>query len=146
MENQISNVCLSFQCPMPWASMQAVNSRERFCSQCHLAVMDFSNATQEELNEKLKTSSGRVCGRFKRSQMSGDYLIRMAAAVAMTSAIACTPEPTFESLETKTQVENIVDDEGIFLGDIKLLPDSSYETFPMGIIITVEDDSTAVKK
>jgi hypothetical protein len=65
MENQINNVCLSFHCPMKWASMEARSTTERFCSQCNLEVTDFTNATKEQFAEKLKTSSGRVCGRFK---------------------------------------------------------------------------------
>jgi hypothetical protein len=141
MENQINNVCLSFQCPMPWTSMKTISNKERFCSQCHLAVTDFTNATQEEFDEKLKTSSGRVCGRFKRSQMNADYLTRIAAAVVMTSAIACTPEPTFQPPQIATPVENVIDEEEIFLGDIKFLPDSLEEEFMTGVIVTFEEDS-----
>ncbi|HNV30813.1 MAG TPA: hypothetical protein PKJ83_16825 [Cyclobacteriaceae bacterium] len=145
MENQIKNVCLSFQCPMQWAYMQPLNDRERFCAQCHLAVTDFTNATEELLEDKLKAAPGRVCGRFNKSQMSADYLKRVATTVAISAAIACTPEPTFESLESITPTDNVVV-EDIIVGELEILPDSLIEISFTGMIVTVEDDSVKTNK
>lgn len=145
MENQIKNVCLSFQCPMPWATMQPLNDRERFCAKCQLAVTDFTNATHDVLADKLKDAPGRVCGRFKRSQMSADYLKRVAATVAIASAVACTPEPTFEALESTTPTDNVVV-EDMIVGELAFPPDSLIEISFTGMIVTVEDDSVKTNK
>ncbi len=140
MENQINNVCLSFHCPMKWASMEARSTTERFCSQCNLEVTDFTNATKEQFTEKLKTSSGQVCGRFKQSQMNTNYLNRITATLALTTAMACTPEPIVQPLEKPIPFEIGVEEETL-MGEIAFPYDSLGEQTYLGAVEIVEDDS-----
>jgi hypothetical protein len=140
MEYPINNVCLSFQCPMKWSSMQARSGTERFCSQCNLEVTDFTNATKEQFIEKLKTSSGQVCGRFKPSQMNANYLNRIAATLALTTALACTPEPITQPLEKPIPFEVGLEEETL-MGDVAFPYDSLGEQTYLGVVMIVEDDS-----
>lgn len=140
MEDPINNVCLSFHCPMKWSSMQARSGTERFCSQCNLEVTDFTNAPKEQFIEKLKTSSGQVCGRFKSSQMNVNYLNHIAATLALTTALACTPEPITQPLEKPFPFEVGLEDE-MLIGRVAFPYDSVGEQTYLGVVMIVEDDS-----
>jgi hypothetical protein len=120
--------------------MHARSGTERFCSQCNLEVTDFTNATKEQFIEKLKTSSGQVCGRFNPSQMNANYLNRIAATLAFTTALACTPEPITQPLEKPIPFEIGVEEETL-LGEIAFPYDSVGEQTYLGLVMMVEDDS-----
>jgi hypothetical protein len=92
MSEPIKNVCLSFSCPERWESFK-VDGNTGFCDKCQHSVIDFTQATKAEFNKTLQASSGQVCGRFKASQISREFLKYAAASVIVaTSVSACTSE------------------------------------------------------
>ena len=95
MDQRIKNISLSFSCQENWDSMKPGDDNSRFCEKCQHVVLDFSNATKAEFEEKVKNSQGHVCGRFKKSQMSSGFLKYAAATAIVASslnAIGCAPE------------------------------------------------------
>jgi hypothetical protein len=133
MSNSISNVCLSFQCPVKWGEMSMQSATERYCSRCQLVVKDFTNSTKDEFDKTMAASQGRVCGRFKKSQMSAAYLQRIAATVVIASAIACTPEPVAPPEVTEPSVieHPQVEFDEVLMGDIVLI--DSLDTHLLGM-------------
>jgi hypothetical protein len=117
--------------------MQQLSNKDRFCSQCQLVVTDFSSATKEEFDEKIKNAKGRICGRFSKSQMNGDYLAKIAATLAVASVVACTPDPIIEPSLEQAPTEVVAEQE-FLLGDIGAV----YETQFTGVILA-PDDSTS---
>ena len=94
MNQSIKNVSLSLECSEDWDSFKTVGD-SKFCEKCKHAVIDFSNATQAELDEKAKSSQGHLCGRFKISQLSSEFLKYAAASAIVASSlssISCSPE------------------------------------------------------
>lgn len=117
MKDQITNVCLSFQCPIDWKELQEKSDTERFCTKCQHAVKDFTNVSRQEFAEIIAASPARVCGRFRKSQMDIGYLKRMAATVVVASSmVACTPEPLQPSPTETAISKDVIEEEGILLG------------------------------
>ncbi|MGC3947448.1 MAG: hypothetical protein QM762_23525 [Chryseolinea sp.] len=83
MENDITNVTLSFCCKEDWNLFKTIDERSRFCATCKHRVVDFTNATASDFDHEKK--SGPLCGRFKRSQLSAAFLLSLAAGVANSS-------------------------------------------------------------
>lgn len=94
MNQSIKNVSLSLECSEDWDSFKP-NGDSKFCEKCKHAVVDFSNATQAELDERVKNSEGHLCGRFTISQLSSEFLKYAAASAIVASSlssISCAPE------------------------------------------------------
>lgn len=127
MENKIQNVSLSFCCKEEWNTFKTVDERRRFCGSCKHNVIDFTKATQKELDHVLK-SGARVCGRFTASQMSETFLRYAASAVVVASAISISCEKPVEMNRSKT-VESPVP------ALIPLLPPPEEEHYVMGAVI-----------
>lgn len=45
----------------------------RFCSSCNKVVVDFTNATEEKLNQLLTEKQGTICGRFQTHQVNKNF-------------------------------------------------------------------------
>jgi hypothetical protein len=64
-------------------------------------VIDFRDMSDEEFQRLLKNSTHAVCGRFKKSQMSSDFLKYAAATLIAASSVggaSCiTEEPPLEA-------------------------------------------------
>ena len=98
MENEIKNVRLSFCCKEDWSRFKNIDERTRFCQSCKHRVVDFTNATQSDFDQAMN-SGEKVCGRFKRSQMSEAFLKLAAASVvaaASSALVNCTTEKSVE--------------------------------------------------
>ncbi len=145
MKDSITNVCLSFQCPLKWEQFQEMSSTERFCSTCRHSVKDFTNATQQEYEDAIAASPKRLCGRFKKSQLNSNYLSRIAATVVMATAVACNPGPRILPSQEISRIENTAGEEETLLGDVKFRLDSLEEEFLAGIILIEEEDSVNEK-
>lgn len=126
----IKNVSLSYACEKNWNSMEEV-AGGRFCDSCQHVVHDFTNQSDCEL-KKILNQNARVCGKFKRSQMSTDFLKYAAATLIAASGLAinsCSEEeivPTFP-------IENIpgIEPEEVRIG----LDSTETESFIVGVII-----------
>lgn len=135
MEKEITNVSLSFPCQEKWNDL-VVKNNHKFCEKCQHAVIDFTGRTAGEFQQALKTSTSRVCGRFKRSQMSARFLKYAAATAIAASSVACTPDvitPLLQEAEIlKQSIE--MEDEQALVGVVLLLPEEDS--------IAVETDPT----
>lgn len=84
---EIKNTCLAFSCPL---SKYELNKKGNHfhCDQCEHAVIDFTDKSDEQLQETLDKTKGRVCGIFKKRQLSPQFLKYAAASVVMSTSIA----------------------------------------------------------
>jgi hypothetical protein len=106
-----------------------------FCEKCSHNVIDFRNKTSRELNEEIKRSQVPVCGIFKKSQLS-DQFLKYAAATFIATSLTM---PTFaqevikgESLLTAFDKMNAADEEHVFLGiviETQAEPVGGYKKF-----------------
>ena len=78
----IKNVSLAFSCAEKL-------SGNLFCHKCSHHVIDFRNKTCGDLNEQINKSTKPVCGVFKKSQLSEQFMKYAAATfIATSTAIA----------------------------------------------------------
>lgn len=56
-------------CRYDWQQMTP-QEKGRLCAQCDKVVRDFTHLTTEEIQEELKTVSGRTCGRVRAEQIT----------------------------------------------------------------------------
>lgn len=55
-------------CSQDWNQMTPV-ANGRYCSECKLAVRDFTNASDEEILSEMSNSNGKLCGNFYEDQL-----------------------------------------------------------------------------
>ncbi|MEO7991106.1 MAG: energy transducer TonB [Chryseolinea sp.] len=75
---KIKNVTIEFNCP------EKLNDN-LFCDKCSHTIVDFTNKTDKELIDEIKNSNETVCGLFKKSQLSTQFLKYAAATFIATS-------------------------------------------------------------
>ena len=75
---KIKDVTIEFNCP-------ETLDNKLHCDRCSHAVIDFTGKTDKELREEIKKSKGPVCGLFKKSQLSDQFLKYAAATFIATS-------------------------------------------------------------
>ena len=117
MESDIKNVNLSFCCNKDWNTMRTVDEQKRFCESCQHQVIDFTKSTEKELKSALQ-SSPRVCGRFKRSQMS-DAFLKYAASLVVASSVSLSCSPVAEQVQPDIPIINEETDFE-YMGDIEM--------------------------
>ena len=64
-ESPLNNIRIASPCPANWDEMYG-NDRKRFCGECKLNVYNLSGMTQEEAEDLIENSEGRLCVRFYR--------------------------------------------------------------------------------
>lgn len=114
----IKSVNLEFHCP------ETLNDK-LFCDRCSRRIIDFTNKTEKELKVEIAKAKGPVCGLFKKSQMSEQFLKYAAATFIATSltlpslgqepikadslqkAVESTEEDTFFGMIVELQAEPI---------------------------------------
>ncbi|RCH54275.1 hypothetical protein DJ568_13340 [Mucilaginibacter hurinus] len=69
MRNEITNVKLSFKCPVNYDAM-ANTTGGKFCDHCQKTVYDFTDAKAGVFRQILAENNGNVCGRFTPAQMN----------------------------------------------------------------------------
>jgi hypothetical protein len=75
---KIKNITLEFHCP------ESLNEK-LYCDRCSHRVIDFTNKTDKELRTEIEKSNRPVCGLFKKSQLSNQFLKYAAATFIATS-------------------------------------------------------------
>ncbi len=121
MGTHIKDISLSFVCHENWSTFLGKGAT-RFCNQCQKTVVDFTGATQQELQKEM-TSSKPICGRFRYRQMNPDFVRRAAAVALLSSAMsACQPEAmepiTQPNLETP---QILLEEEIILMGEVDFM-------------------------
>lgn len=85
--SNIKNINLEFSCPKRRDTLE--ESPEGYnCEQCSKQVIDFTNKSQEDIQNIISKASGSVCGVFKRSQLSKKFIKYAAATFIATTSIA----------------------------------------------------------
>ncbi len=124
MTDQIRNVALSFPCREDWEKFEVVPGG-RFCASCCHVVMDFRDCSMAEIQEAMKGGQ-RVCGRFRKDQLSPKFLKAAAVVAVMATASACQNEMP------KLQVDPSPID------SVELDADELVNLKTMGIVIEVD--------
>jgi hypothetical protein len=62
------HISIPTPCQENWAEMQA-NDLGKFCFSCQKTVIDFTGKSEREIAEILLGSKGKICGRFRESQL-----------------------------------------------------------------------------
>lgn len=96
-------------CGENWEHM-TVSQLGKFCQVCKKEVIDFTNTTDAELLQKIK-SGQKICGRFKQSQLSRDLKPnnsktnwkQLAVAAGFTSVLAIAAPANAQKTSTKTE-------------------------------------------
>lgn len=96
-------------CGENWEHM-TVSQLGKFCQVCEKEVIDFTNTTDAELLQKIK-SGQKICGRFKQSQLSRDLKPnnsktnwkQLAVAAGFTSVLAIAAPANAQKTSTKTE-------------------------------------------
>lgn len=133
MPNEIRNVTLSFPCREEWEKFEVVPGG-RLCGSCQHIVRDFRDCSMTELQEAMK-SGQRVCGRFRKDQLSPAFLKAAAVALAMTTAMACDNEMP-KPANNETQVESIE-----LTGDVEVIEET---VTTLGLIVEVHPDTVQI--
>ena len=87
--------------------MRTVDEQKKFCDSCQHHVIDFTKAESNQLAMALQ-SNNRVCGRFKRSQMS-ESVLKYAATVVVASSVAIGCSPTEEPVQTQEVTQPMIE-------------------------------------
>ena len=108
MKPPIKNVELSFACPERWENLIDVGAN-KFCEKCQHVVVDFTRLSQEEFKDALKNNPGRLCGRFKSTQMKTPLFKYIAASAITLSVLAptsCTEEVVLPADKAAPEVQD----------------------------------------
>jgi hypothetical protein len=132
MKPPIKNVSLSFSCPEKWNSLVDVGDN-KFCQKCNHIVVDFTKLSQEELDEAVRKNPGRLCGRFKPSQMK-QPLVRYAAVTGVATALLM-PVSCTEEVVLPTNIEP----PPIPVESFEFPADEEEEFYHMGVFIELPD-------
>ncbi|HEY3405305.1 MAG TPA: hypothetical protein VGK59_18095 [Ohtaekwangia sp.] len=76
---EIKNLTLAFSCS------EKIDSKLH-CTKCAHTLVDFTQKTDAELSHEIAQSASTVCGVFKQSQLSDQFLRYAAATIIATSA------------------------------------------------------------
>jgi|GEM_PF-3284899 len=57
-------------CSQKWEQMAILDQKSRFCSECTLDIIDFSNHTDEQILKYVWKNPIRLCGRFSQNQLN----------------------------------------------------------------------------
>ncbi|HYF66656.1 MAG TPA: energy transducer TonB [Ohtaekwangia sp.] len=77
---KIKDVTIEFSCP------QTLDSKLH-CDRCSHTVIDFTSKSERALRQEINKSKGPVCGIFKKSQLS-DQFLKYAAATFIATSLA----------------------------------------------------------
>jgi protein TonB len=125
---KIKNVTLEFAC-------QEKLDDKLFCHKCAHRVIDFTTKTNDELQEEINKSIKPVCGIFKKSQLSDQFLKYAAAtfiATSLTIPVIGQEEKKGDSLLKSCEKVETENEEGIFFGvmlETQAEPVGGYKRF-----------------
>ena len=84
---EIKDVVLQFPCPLGKESFDKT-TKGYYCSKCSSEVINFSGKSMNELRCAMEKSEKPVCGIFKKSQLSDQFIKYAAATFFVSSALA----------------------------------------------------------
>lgn len=114
MKNHSYTFTVEKPCSESWEKMSAAELG-KFCLSCQHEVVDFSTFTDEEIIRYIFTSTGKVCGRFKPTQLNRPMQLPQHIqrpnpfkyVVAGLMAVTLLPACSSDSEEVKLQVVEV---------------------------------------
>ncbi len=70
---KIKNIKIEKACNENWEKMNP-NEQGRFCQSCTKTVIDFTQLSQKEIIEQIKSAKGGICGRFTEIQLKTPFV------------------------------------------------------------------------
>ncbi len=110
--DEITGITLAFHCP--------VKPDERlYCDRCKHKVLDFTESVEADLARAVRAANGTVCGKFKKSQMSNQFLRYAATAMVVTTMAlpVMAQEKPNEQCEQASR-DTCATEEDIFIGTV----------------------------
>ena len=71
-------ISLPKPCNEDWNSM-SISERGKFCGNCQKEVIDFTKMTDDELLKFISFSQNRFCGKFSKSQLNREIIVKSKA-------------------------------------------------------------------
>ena len=62
-------------CKENWDKMLP-QEKGRFCNSCAKRVVDYTNMSEKDINERMRNASSHMCGRFRKEQMDKVYTLQ----------------------------------------------------------------------
>ncbi len=66
---------LTNPCKENWDKMMPL-SNGRFCDSCSKSVVDYTNMSEKEINERMRNPESNMCGRFRKEQLDKVYTLQ----------------------------------------------------------------------
>lgn len=131
---EINNIVLQFPCPLEKESFDKTRSGYH-CNKCSTEVVDFTCKSSDDLQREIRKAQDPVCGIFRKSQLSSQFIKYAATTFVVSSALTL---QSFAQEKTKIDStskshENIdAETEPVIFGMIietQPLPVGGYEKF-----------------
>jgi TonB family protein len=110
--NEITGITLAFHCPMK-------PDGRLYCDRCKHTVLDFTESVEAELAQAVRAANGTVCGKFRKSQMSDQFLRYAATAMIVTTmALPVLGQENKKEGYHQTPPDTSVIEDDVFIGTI----------------------------
>lgn len=147
---KIKNITLEFSCIEQKDSFDKTEMGF-FCSKCSTAVIDFTDKSMHELQEEISKSTRPVCGIFKRTQLSEQF-IRYATATFIASSTLTIPTIAQVKVDSAWQAIGHLEKEGesdTFFGsimEVSAAPRGGYKKFMQALSKEIKHlDNTTIR-
>lgn len=110
--SEIKGTNLGFHCPVE-------PDEQLFCHRCRRQILDFTDKSAGDLEKAVRAANGPVCGKFRKSQLSDQFL--KYAATAMIVTTMAVPVPGQQTRDRRHQTvcaDTCATEEDVFLGTI----------------------------
>ena len=130
---KIKNVTLEFSCTEQKDSFDKIE-KGFFCDKCSNIVIDFTDKSFDELQRELSNLTRPVCGVFKRSQLSEQFIRYAAATFIATSALTIPSLGQVKvdsALQASEHLEKEIEEDTFFgsIVEIQAEPIGGYKKF-----------------
>lgn len=120
MKKKAYTIKINEPCGENWQAMTE-SQVGKFCSQCTKHVVDFSQLSDSEIISLIENSNGKLCGRFKQSQLdrvltlstkeqtNGKYKQILAGLLVLsnaTSSFGATDKEVSQKINSEIKIEN----------------------------------------
>lgn len=111
---KIKSIKLNKACDEKWGNMTPCNDG-KFCHLCSKEVIDFTDKTQKEIIEKIKSSKGEICGKLTKTQLNTPYIefenkksfsipyAKVASTILLATSFMTAQSCNTQNVELKTE-------------------------------------------
>jgi hypothetical protein len=115
------NITIPKPCEENWNSMLP-SENGRFCLNCQKTVVDFSSKTKAEIKAFFNQATGKICGRFKSTQLTEKknhklpkkrcqlFLLALYGVFGSFLFTSCSEAPSKKHLTGKVKIEHTEQD------------------------------------